>query len=128
MSDQETEGYVTGMNQTSDQGNGNSCKASCCTTSTINQPRDKCLLNKTKTIQSGKTRCFLSSWYSQFKWIHFCQTRLKVFCYYCIKASSLSSRNIRADQTFVTSGFSNWKRQLKGLRVMNIQQPTGMLL
>ena len=43
----------------------------------------------------------------------FCQTRLKVFCYYCIKASSLNGRNIRADQTFVTSGFSNWKKAIE---------------
>ena len=68
---------------------------------------------KTKTIQSGKARCFVSSWYNQFKWIHFCQTRLKVFCYYCVKGSSLSGRNIRADQAFVTTGFSNWKKAIE---------------
>ena len=99
--------------QPSDQGNGNSCEAPCCTASIINQPRGKCLLTKTKTIQSGKARCFLSSWYSQFKWIHFCQTRLKVFCYYCVKASSLTGRNIRADQAFVTTGFSIWKKAIE---------------
>ena len=68
---------------------------------------------KTKTMQSGKARCFVSSWYNQFKWIHFCQTRLKVFCYYCVKGSSLSGRNIRADQAFVTTGFSNWKKAIE---------------
>ena len=68
---------------------------------------------KTKTIQSGKARCFVSSWYNHFKWIHFCQTRLKVFCYYCVKGSSLSGRNIRADQAFVTTGFSNWKKAIE---------------
>ena len=55
-----------------DQGNGNSCKAPCCTAFIINQPRNKFLFNKTKTIWSGKAKCFLSSWYSQFKWTHFC--------------------------------------------------------
>ena len=116
MSNQGTEEHITkppSMHQPSDQWNGNSCKAPCCTTSIINQPRDKCLLNKTKTIQSGKARCFLSSCYSQFKWIHFCQTRLKFFCYYCVKASSLSGRNIKADQAFVTTGCSNWKKAIE---------------
>ena len=44
---------------------------------------------------------------------HFCQTRLKVFCYYYVKASSLSGRNIRADQAFVTTGSSNWKKAIE---------------
>ena len=53
MSDQGTEGHVTeppSIHQPLDQGNGDSCKTPCCTASIINQPRDKCLLNKTKTI------------------------------------------------------------------------------
>ena len=58
----------------------------------------------------------MSSWYNQFKWIHFCQTRLKVFCHYCVKASRLSGKSIRADQVFVTSGFSNWKKAIQRFR------------
>ena len=43
------------------------------------QLRDKTLLDKTEIIQSGKTRCFVPSWYDQFKWLHFCQSRLNFF-------------------------------------------------
>ena len=117
MSDQGTEGHVIkppNIHQPLDQGNGNSCKAPCCTASIINQPRDKCLLNKIKTMQSGKPRCFLSSWSIQFKWIHFCRQDLKFFVTtVSTEASSLSGRNIKADQAYVTTGFSNWKKTIE---------------
>lgn len=48
-----------------------SCTSLCCSTDDISQPMDSILLNKTKSVQSGKTRCFLPSWYKQFPWIHF---------------------------------------------------------
>lgn len=90
------------------------CEALCCGTSdSISQPKDKTMLSKTKSFKSGKERCFLPLWYDQFKWIHFCQSRLKVFCFYCMKASKSSACSTRADQAFVASGFSNWKKAIE---------------
>ena len=65
-------------------------------------------------MQSGKTKFSLSSWYDQFKWIHFCQSGFKVYCYYCVKASGATwMKNIRVDQVFVISGFSNWSKTIE---------------
>ena len=96
----------------SDVGSGSSeCEALCCATfDTISQPRDKALLRKTRSTKSGRTRCFLPSWYDQFKWVHFCQSRLKAFCFYCMKARGSSTQITRTDQVFASSGFSNWEK------------------
>ena len=97
------------------------CTSLCCTgrDSDISQPTDSTLLNKTKNVQSGKTRCFLPSWYTQFPWIHFCKAKLKVFCFHCMIASkghTVRIRNAKADSAFISTGFSNWKKAVEKFR------------
>ena len=105
--------------ESSGLGSGSSkCEALCCAMSdSISQPRDKALLSKTKSIKCGIARCFLPLWYDQFKRIHFCQSWLKVFCFYCMKASDSLTRSTTADQAFVTSGFSNWKKAIQKFKL-----------
>ena len=43
----------------------------------------------------------------------FLSNKAQSFCHYCVKASRLSGKSIRADQVFVTSGFSNWKKAIQ---------------
>ena len=62
----------------------------------------------------GKRNClkFQKSWYEQFPWIHF-DTRINaVICFTCAKAESLHLSDLarKRESTFITTGFSNWKK------------------
>jgi len=60
-------------------------------------------------------RCFQSSWYDKYKWLHYDKGQDRAFCYLCMKAEKegkfLSSH--RREPTFITSGFTNWKEATK---------------
>ena len=43
----------------------------------------------------------------------FLSNKAQLFCHCCVKASRLSGKSIRADQVFVTSGFSKWKKAIQ---------------
>ena len=89
------------------------CNKPCCSTDQMSQPTDPIVLKKTERLYgSGKNvrkRCFLSSWYKQFPWIHLRCSSFKVFCYYCkYAASNIQVRvGTKSDPPFSTVGFSN---------------------
>lgn len=76
------------------------------------QPKDSSGLNLQVHISKGKTRHFQSSWFERFPWLHISLTVKSVLCYPCARANCLSllSLNTKMEQTFVSTGFSNWKK------------------
>ena len=89
------------------------CDEPCCTEGAINQPTDLYLLRKSERVfgsgRNGQKRHFLPSWYKTF---HFCATSLKVYCFYCKEMNkiNLNIMSTKAEPTFATTGFSNWKK------------------
>ena len=62
---------------------------------------------------SGKLRSFNKHRFSRFNWIHYDCSKDVAFCFVCIRALSvgaISSNNV--EQTFVKTGFRNWKKAL----------------
>ena len=73
----------------------------------------------------GKTkvceRSFQATWFQQFPWVHYDETRDLAFCHTCIQAYNNKIKLISGgnmELTFVSSkeGFHNWKDGTRGLR------------
>ena len=64
-------------------------------------------------------RAFCASWYKKYPWLHYQEANDSVLCFYCLVAekrglgSSVVVRNKSAEDVFVTTGFSNWKKALE---------------
>ena len=63
----------------------------------------------TKYPTNHQKRSFQSSWYIERKWLEYSVENDACYCYYC---RHFSSNKLNADDTFATSGFSNWKKSL----------------
>ena len=96
------------------------CVAECCNgADKPYQPRIS--YSRLSKRKQGKCfRSFQSSWYSSFNWLSYCLTHNKVFCYYCrtATASRLVTFSKKSNDAFVSVGFDNWKKALKGLGSM----------
>ena len=93
------------------------CIAECCNGDRPYQPR----INYSSVSKSKQGKCcrsFQSSWYGSFKWLSYCMTHNKVFCYYCrtATASRLVSFSKKNNDAFVSVGFDNWKKAMKRFR------------
>ena len=55
---------------------------------------------------------FQSTWYDEYKWLTYCVTCNKAYCYYCRTAVSkgLITFSKKGKDTFVHTGFDNWKK------------------
>ena len=55
---------------------------------------------------------FVTTWFEDHKWLTYCLTRNKVYCYFCRTAvrRQLINFSKNAKDTFVTIGFDNWKK------------------
>ena len=55
---------------------------------------------------------FQPSWFSSFKWLNYCLTRNKIFCFYCYTATKqqLVTFSKKNSEAFVSVGFDNWKK------------------
>lgn len=87
------------------------CQSSCCTDETKPyQPNDKI----TATSMAYKGRNFISRWYTTFPWLSLCTTTKKVFCFYCRigQQRNTLSFSSKAEPTFTTRGFNNWRKAL----------------
>ena len=64
-------------------------------------------------------RAFCPSWYNKYPWLHYLEADDSVVCFYCLVAemrglsSSAAVRNKSADDAFIRTGFSNWKKALE---------------
>ena len=69
-------------------------------------------------------------WFRNFPWLHYDVSRDCLLCYVCSRQNAKlfleSSRN--KEDSFITSGFSNWKHALEYLNNMKIQNFTRLLL
>ena len=66
----------------------------------------------------NKTLRFQSSWYNEFPWLHFHESIGGVLCHTCVRASHqrLSDFARCAENVFLNSGFSNWKKAIQKFR------------
>ena len=93
------------------------CQSACCADLRVaNQPFDKAFLATTKQQVGNKEEyCYLNpQWYRDYKWLHFCQSSMKLFCFYCLLAHhanpNLASSTQHCEITFIKEGYQNWKK------------------
>ncbi len=76
--------------------------------SEISQPTDSDLIQMTeKSYRScGTIRkiYFLESWFKQLPWVHFCKSRMMVFCYYCKRSHDSRIRESMSLEERVVEG------------------------
>ena len=60
-------------------------------------------------------RSFQPGWFQKWPWLHYDQGEDRAFCYYCVQALKQgsirmsSSLTTKAEDAFVTRGYTNWK-------------------
>ena len=90
------------------------CFSECCNPDRDgpNQPTSSKVLSTTKRIQSHQARYVQSSWFSQYRWLTFCETRRRLFCFYCTQAENkkLITFSSKAEDAFSKIAFCNWKK------------------
>ena len=60
-----------------------------------------------------QNRSCQSKWFKEFGWLHYDESRNRVFCYYCVQAvQEKKLLNTKADDAFTKSGFFNWKKAM----------------
>ena len=73
--------------------------------------------------QGRQARTFQKHWFSDHKWLSYCQSH-NVFCFYCRSVNlraglTFSKRN---NVSFITKGFSNWKKAKQKFREHELSQ------
>ena len=60
-----------------------------------------------------RNRSCQSKWFEEFGWLHYDESRNRVFCYYCVQAVQEKKLfNTKAEDAFTKSGFFNWKNAI----------------
>lgn len=75
--------------------------------------------------QQGKQNRFVcEAWFRSYKWLTFCLTVNKVYCFYCRIADSkgLLTFSKRSDDSFTKTGFCNWKKATEKFRHHELSQ------
>ena len=90
----------------------NECCQSQVEASTPYQPSDKATISTTQQKSGQKFRSLNPKWYKDFKWLHFCVVRKKVFCHYCLQCynKGLLTMTKKYEDAFILNGFENWKK------------------
>ena len=94
------------------------CSAHCCDPQwdSPNQPTNSSFLAATRRVQgSGKSkqmRSVQTGWFKQYPWLSLCETRQRLFCFYCQCAErrKLVNFSTKGEDTFSTTGFVIGKR------------------
>ena len=100
----------------------NACNSACCTNlKAPNQPMHQSFLATTKQKVGNKDeyRSLNPKWYKDFKWLHVCEARKRVFCYYCLVAylqKTLTATPRHYETAFISEGFQNWKKATERFR------------
>ena len=64
-----------------------------------------------------QNRSCQSKWFEEFGWLHYDESKNRVFCYHCVKAvQEKKLLNTKAEDAFTKSGFFNWKKALVKLK------------
>ena len=99
------------------------CKSQCCNSDRRepNQPTSTSILNAMKRVQGEgqlrRGRVVQTNWFNLYPWLTLCETKNKLFCFYCFNAvqRKLLTFSKKAEATFSKTGFCNWKRALQKL-------------
>ena len=94
------------------------CSAYCCDPhrDTPNQPTATSLLAATKRVQgvgkSKQARMVQKEWFVRYPWLSLCETKQKLFCFYCQNAErrKLVTFSTKGEDAFTKTGFCNWKK------------------
>ena len=87
------------------------CTSACCMDIVSpNQPKQSAVLQK-----GG--RSLNPHWYKEFPWIHYCNSRKRVFCYYCVSAYEKGLLTSHPKTAFFVEGFQNWKKAVERFQV-----------
>ena len=64
---------------------------------------------------ANEGRNFQARWYGAFSWITLCTNNKKAFCFYCrlAECKGILSFSTKAEPTFSTRGFNNWRKALE---------------
>ena len=75
------------------------------------QPTNKTILSS----MARNGRNFIEKWFKIYPWLTVCTTRKKVFCFFCKNAErkGLMTFSSKAEPTFTSVGFHNWKKALQ---------------
>lgn len=88
------------------------CSAHCCDPQR-NSPHQPTKLTGTRQVQgSGKSKQMQVGWFKQYPWLSLCETRQRLFCFYCQFAErrKLVKFSTKGEDTFSKTGFCNWKK------------------
>lgn len=84
------------------------CISERCSKELSSPYRPEMSISCTKRVQGRQARSFISKWFDEHKWLSFCVTQNKVYCFYCRLAVVRGSR--KSETTFSSNGFNNWKK------------------
>ena len=98
------------------------CDKECCDDRSVPYQTFNVELSRKK--QGKQNRVFQRRWFSDHKWLSYCLTHNAVFCFYCHKVTSQGGITFskRGDSTFITTGFSNWKKGKEKFRDHELSQ------
>ena len=65
-------------------------------------------------VINGKRRRMQPAWFKRYPWLHYSRHLSAVLCFSCAKATALSLTGLscKIQQTFITKGFSDWKKAM----------------
>ena len=92
------------------------CSSECCN-SELSEPYHPASIALNKRRQGKQNRSFQRGWFVEHKWLTYCETCHKAFCFSC--RSALSRGLIctpSKGQAFVSKGFDNWKKAKERFR------------
>lgn len=98
------------------------CSSECCEESLLPfQPKDSAVINCTRRKQWVKNRAFSPTCYTSYPWL-MCTTSCKAYCTYCRYCSrkDLLCLARKKEDSFVNTGFDNWKKACKRFSQHNI--------
>lgn len=99
------------------QNNSCSCSSECCKDGLSEPYHPANSILRSKRRQGKQNRSFQRQWFGEYKWLTYCETRHKAFCFPCRSASSRGLINVaRNSHVFVSQGFRNWKKAKKRFR------------
>ena len=99
------------------------CSNTCCHHDGPFHPVASDLIHAT-CQQKRQNRSICESWFLSYKWLTFCITTNKVYCFYCRAANSkgLLTFSKRIDDSFIKAGFCNWKKATEKFRHHKLSQ------
>lgn len=85
------------------------------------QPKAGCIIQQQL---ASKTLSFQDRWYKNHTWLHYCPDVRGILCFYCMKAfrNQTSPLAKSVDQSFVSTGFQNWKKAIETFKAHEMSQ------